>query len=479
MMESRFLFIIDNIQNLSNNEPIIIAFSGGIDSVCLLELFKKTSKRLIIAHLNHGIREKADQDEEFSRKVAKRGNCEFISEKADVTTFAKLNHLSIEEAARKKRYEFLFKIAREKGAKLIAVGHHADDQVETVMMHFLRGSGLSGLGGMREKSIIPEFDPNIMIIRPLLTFWRSEIENYCKINKLNYVVDETNFSEIYERNRIRNKILPYLNNLYPGLNNRIHKMANIIQNEDEFIKDQLQNSWNKCCLQVDDRFIQLDKFVFLELPLALKRRIIRKAVFTIKPDVRDLSFHNIDGLIHYLLKNKPGEIDLQENLIAVVGSKEIIIGSKSKGWIDILYPQLNETVEFNINEKKTINISNNWIFEFKNCSNEEMITNKKEDEFIVFLDADSIGNENIFLRYRIAGDRFQPLGMEKGSIKISDFFINKKLEKAARDRWPLVVNSYGEIIWLPGLRPGNKFRMKESTTRIIQFSINKHYSKEY
>jgi len=140
---------------------------------------------------------------------------------------------------------------------------------------------------------------------------------------------------------------------------------------------------------------------------------------------------------------------------------------------------LNETVEFNINEKKTINISNNWIFEFKNCSNEEMITNKKEDEFIVFLDADSIGNENIFLRYRIAGDRFQPLGMEKGSIKISDFFINKKLEKAARDRWPLVVNSYGEIIWLPGLRPGNKFRMKESTTRIIQFSINKHYSKEY
>lgn len=473
-MDERFLNIINNNLNLSSTEPLVIAFSGGIDSVCLLDLFKKTSMRLIIVHFNHGIRENADRDEKFSQEIAIRENCEFISEKADVNTFAKLNHLSIEEAARKKRYEFLFRIAREKGAKNIAVGHHANDQVETVMMHFLRGSGLSGLGGMREKSIIPEFDPNIMIIRPLLTFWRSEIENYCKINKLNYVVDETNFSEIYERNRIRNEILPYLNNLYHGLNNRIQKMANIIQHEDEFIKDQLQNSWNKCCLQVDNLFIQLDKLEFLELPLILQRRIIRKAVFTIKPDIRDLSFQNIDGLIYYLMKNKPGEIDLQENLIAVVGSKEIIIGSKSKEWIDILYPQLNETVEFNIKEIKTIKISNNWSFEIKNCSEREMKSNKKQDEFIVFLDADSIGNENIFLRYRIAGDRFQPLGMEKGSIKISDFFINNKLEKAARDRWPLVVNSSGEIIWIPGLRPGNKFRTKESTTRIIQFSVNQH-----
>src|SRR5690606_21541040 len=108
-----------------------------------------------------------------------------------------------------------------KGAKLIAVGHHADDQVETMLMHLLRGSGLTGLAGMKEITVIPEFDNEIKIIRPLLSFKRSEIEEYCAINNLEFVVDETNASDLYERNQIRHEIIPYLNERYPGLNQRL------------------------------------------------------------------------------------------------------------------------------------------------------------------------------------------------------------------------------------------------------------------
>lgn len=472
-MEKKFKNIIRNNINLTYTEPVIIAFSGGIDSICLLNLFSKTTNPIIVAHFNHGIRENADRDEEFSRNFAQQFNYEFVSAKEDVGTFARKNHLSIEEAARQKRYEFLFRIARKKGADKIAVGHHADDQVETVMMHFLRGSGLSGLSGMKEEAIIPEFDPKISIIRPLLSFWREEIKNYCDHNHLEYVVDETNLNDIYERNRIRLKILPFLNNLYPGLNSRIFNMANIIQNDDELIQKQIQISWDSCCILENHQFIQFEKLEFQKLSISIQRRIIRNAVDKINPEIRDLSYQNVENLLQFLNQNKPGEIDLQQNVIAVIGNNTLTLGSRFKEWIDIIYPQLNDTIKFDIKLDKLIRISSNWIFQINNWINTESIPMNKDNKYIVFLDADSFGNENIILRSRKDGDRFQPLGMDKGSIKISDFFINEKLEKSARDKWPLLVNSSEEIIWIPGFKPGNKFRIKKSTSRVIQFSISK------
>jgi len=169
----------------------VIGFSGGMDSVCLASLFLDTSMPIIIAHFNHSLRETANRDEEFSRDFAKKRNLPFYSEKGDVHQYAEEHHLSVEESARKMRYRFLFRIAKINKVEQIAVAHHADDQVETVFMHLFRGSGMAGLIGMKLETLIPEFSKDIKLIRPMLTFWRSEIEEYCKIKGLDFVEDES------------------------------------------------------------------------------------------------------------------------------------------------------------------------------------------------------------------------------------------------------------------------------------------------
>ena len=471
-MDIRFLNIIENNIKLTNTQPVVIAFSGGMDSVCLLNLFTKLEYPLIIAHFNHGIREHADRDEQFARMYAQQLRCDFVSEKANVLGFAKENHLSVEEAARKKRYDFLYRVARNNGAQCIAVGHHADDQVETLFMHLMRGSGLTGLAGMKEIALIPEFDVEIKIIRPLLSFWRYEIDEYCAKNNLDYVVDETNFSNLYERNRIRHEILPFLNEQYSGLNQRLLNLANVLQSEDELIQERLSKIWDSICLQQDSRFIRLNVSELKKQPLGLQRRIIRFVAFLLRPDLRDLSFKNIENLLNFMNKNKTGEIDLQDHLIALFTNQEIIFGSKSKDWIGLLFPQIFGQFKMEIGKSDYFEISENWLFQIELINDLSSIRIKTENEFTVLLDGEKI-NEFIVLRGKKDGDKFQPLGLENGSIKLSDFFINEKVVQAARKNWPLVTNPEDRIIWIPGYRPSHEFRVTDSTKNIIKMSVMK------
>jgi tRNA(Ile)-lysidine synthase len=443
-----------------------------MDSVCLLNLFTKLEYPIIIAHFNHGIREHADRDEQFARMYAQQLGCDFASEKANVLDFAKENHLSVEEAARNKRYDFLYRVARNNGAQYIAVGHHADDQVETMFMHLMRGSGLTGLAGMKEIALIPEFDVEIKIIRPLLSFWRYEIEEYCAINNLDYVVDETNFSNLYERNRIRHEILPFLNEQYSGLNQRLLNLANVLQSEDELIQERLSKIWDSICLQQESRFIRLNVSELKKQPLGLQRRIIRFVAFLLRPDLRDLSFKNIENLLNFMDKNKTGEIDLQDHLIALFTNQEILFGSKSKEWIGLLVPQIFGQFKMEIGKSDYFEISENWLFQIELINDLSSIRIKTENEFTVLLDGEKL-NEFIVLRGKKDGDKFQPLGLENGSIKLSDFFINEKVVQAARKNWPLVTNPEDRIIWIPGYRPSHEFRVTDSTKNIIKMSVMK------
>lgn len=471
-MDLRFLNIIKNNLKLSNTQPVVIAFSGGIDSVCLLNLFYKLENPLIIAHFNHGIRKNADLDERFARKLAKQLGCDFVSEKTDVKKYALENHFSLEEAARIKRYDFLYRIAKQKNALYIAVGHHADDQVETVFMHLMRGSGLTGLAGMKEITIIPEFDSDIKILRPLLSFWRSEIEEFCLKNNLEYVVDETNFSNLYERNRIRHEILPYLNERYCGLNQRLLNMTNVLQYDDELIQEHLSKIWESICLQQHPEFIRLSISELKNQPLGLQRRIIRFVAFSLRPDLRDLSFTNIETLLAFMYKNKTGEIDLHDHLIAIFTNQEILFGSKSKDWIGLLFPQVQGQLKIEIGQLDRFEISESWLFQVEMIKDSNNVQIKTENEFTVLLDGENIG-EFLVLRGKNDGDKFQPLGMEKGSVKLSDFFINVKVMQAAREKWPLVTNLEGEIIWIPGNRPAHKYRVTGTTKKIIKMSVLK------
>lgn len=469
-MDLQFHNIIKNKLKLTKQQRVVIAFSGGMDSVCLLDLFRKNKFPIIVAHFNHGIRRNADRDENFARDISRKFGLEFVSEKADVPIFAKENHLSLEEAARKKRYEFLFRIAREKGAQAIAVGHHANDQVETMMMHLLRGSGLSGLTGMREITVNPEFDSEIIIIRPLLTFWRSEIEEYCQNHDLEFVVDETNASDLYERNRIRHEILPFLIDRYPGLYQRLLNMSNVVHYENEIIQELFTEIWDQICLERHSQYIRIKKAGLLNQPLGIQRRVIRWVAFSLKPRLRDLSYKNVENILNFLVSDKTGEIDLQENLLAVVTQKEIIFGSRSKDWVGLLFPQLEIPKELKIGLDHSIEISDNWSFEVSIIQKSENILMKNDNKFCALLDAEVVGEE-IGLRVKRAGDRFQPLGMDEGTVKLSDMWINEKLLQAARKKWPLVINSNDEIIWIPGIRLHNRYRISDTTKNILKLTV--------
>lgn len=474
-MDIRFINIIKNNLKLSDFQPVVIAFSGGIDSVCLLDLFKKVKTPLIVAHFNHGIRENADLDEHFAKEISGIFGLDFVSEKGNVSKFAKENNLSLEEAARKKRYEFLFRIAHENGATVIATGHHADDQVETMFMHLMRGSGLTGLTGMKEITVLPEFDAEIKIIRPLLSFWRSEIEEYCTNNNLSYVIDETNYSDIYERNRIRLEILPYLNDRYPGLNQRLLNLTNVLKDEDEIIQGHISRIWNQIILEKHAQFIRVNKGNFIKLSIGIQRRLIRMIAFSLKPELRDLSFYNLENVINFLHLNKTGEIDLQSNLIALFVDQEIIFGSKTKLWIENLYPQLGNPKKINIDLDSVIEISENWFLHVEKIKNVNIFLAKEIDSFSAMFDAEKIGME-IALRVKRVGDRFQPFGLKKGNLKISDIFINEKFPQTAREKWPLVINSEDEIIWIPGFRLNHAYRVTETTKNILKLSVVKRKS---
>lgn len=471
-MEKRFCSKLKKELKIANQTPIVIAFSGGMDSVCLLNLFWKYNKNLIVAHFNHSLRDTAERDEIFSRKTAQELKLPFVTEKADVTSYANEKRLSIEEAARKLRYEFLYRVAQGYGSEYIAVGHHADDQVETVFMHLFRGSGLSGLSGMREISIIHEFSPHVKIIRPLLTFWRTEIEKYCEEKKLSFVVDETNALNIYQRNRLRNETIPALNQLYNKLNQRILNMAEIIQKEDDFFDDQTSRILDLVCDRIEKDFIQLNKKELSKQPLAIQRRLIRKVAIILKPDLRDLSFENVENLLQFVSVEKPGEIDLQENLYSIIDNDEIIIADKKSRWIDTLYPQVYEEFRVNADQIRIFEFPSNWYLELDFCTKTEINTLNQESPYQAYFDAEKIGLF-IFIRNRIPGDKFQPLGMTNGTMKISDFFVNFKLLKVARDHWPLILNSKKKIAWVPGFRQDHAFRVTDQTSKIMKMSMRR------
>ncbi|MFH2040471.1 MAG: tRNA lysidine(34) synthetase TilS, partial [Chloroflexota bacterium] len=212
----RLEFFLEHECKGLNLDPILVGVSGGPDSLCLLDVLVKAKRPVIVAHFNHLLRPESDQEAEHVKHMAQHYGLPFVTGSQDVKAFASKNGFSLEEAARKLRYRFLFAQAHKLGAMVIAVAHQADDQVETVLMHFLRGAGLNGLKGMIPVTLLPEFDPEIRLIRPLLRTWRKDIEAYCETHKLDTVEDLTNLDQTYFRNRLRHSLIPTMETYNPG-----------------------------------------------------------------------------------------------------------------------------------------------------------------------------------------------------------------------------------------------------------------------
>lgn len=460
---------------LNRNLPVIAGVSGGPDSLCLMNVLREAGYRIIVAHFNHKLRPDSDTDANIVEQTAARLNLVSVIHSGDVRAFAEAGKHSVEEAARILRYRFLMEQAHHFHAQAVAVGHTADDQVETVLMHFIRGAGLAGLKGMNYRTIIRTFDPDIPVVRPLLDVWREETVVYCASHGFRPRHDPSNASLDFFRNRLRHLLIPTLESYNPRFREVLWRTSRSLAGDYEILSGLLDEVWQKCVLQEKPDFIAFDLPALQSQSVGLQRNLIRRAMERLHSDQSDISYATLERASSFIAAGQRTRMDLQYDLhLLREGALLYVVAGEATLPIE-RWPQMPDaSPALPLKVPGTVTLSGGWKL---SCERWNIISlaleqaKSNEDPFQVWLDAQEI-SEDLELRVRRDGDRFEPLGMDGHEMKLSDFFINVKLPQRARDRWPLLC--MGEkVVWVPGYRPAHPFRLMESTRQALYFSITR------
>ncbi|MEX1246896.1 MAG: tRNA lysidine(34) synthetase TilS [Anaerolineales bacterium] len=450
------------------DQPLVLGFSGGPDSLALLHALHALGQRLILAHLDHGLRPESGQEAQAAEKTAASYGLPFFEERADVAAQAKADKIGIEEAAREARYRFLFRVAEQQAAPAVAVAHNADDQVETVLMHLLRGAGPAGLRGMAPRLLPNPWSAHIALVRPLLGLWRHEILDYCAANSLQPVMDISNQDLTLYRNRLRHELVPLLEGYAPGFKGRLVQTANVIAADQTLIETLVAQAWPRCLAQRGAGFLHFDRFSLLGEPLALQRGLLRKAFADLRPEQRDLDFAAVEralGLVQSA--GNTALVNWLADLYLLVEGDKIWIADWDAE-LPVVWPQAPENA-IHLEVPAELELNEGWWLQARATEQRSRGVRENQDDFQAWLDLDAAGEE-LILRRRHPGDRFQPLGMERGSVKLSDFFINVKLPRRAREAWPLVCRG-DEIVWVPGYRLAHPFRLQDGGRRALHLKL--------
>ena len=475
--------MLDNIEStlreecrLTKDRFIIAGVSGGPDSLCLMESLRSAGYRLIVAHFNHKLRPDSDADANTVEQAAGRLNLKWVIEKGNVREFAETEKLSIEEAARIMRYRFLMAQARRFNAQAVAVGHTADDQVETVLMHFIRGAGLAGLKGMTHRTIIPTFDSEIPIVRPLLDVWREETIVYCASHGLRPRYDPSNASIDFFRNRLRHLLIPALESYNPRLREVIWRTSRSLAGDYEIVTEVLDDAWNGVIAQESADFIAFNLSALTKHRVGLQRNLIRRAMERLHQKNIDVGFTTLKRATDFITDpERRTRMDLTAGLHLLREGPFVYVVAGSVTLPVERWPQLPEEMSvIPLRIPDQVDLSGGWTL---NCERWNIASlaldeaQSNDDPFQVWLDAREL-SDSLELRVRQEGDRFEPLGMDGHETKLSDFFINVKLPQRARDRWPLLC--MGEkVVWVPGYRPAHPFRLTDATRQALYFSLTR------
>jgi tRNA(Ile)-lysidine synthase len=472
MFDEMISFLNDEC-GLVPGEPILVGVSGGPDSLCLLDLLVRAQKDVFVAHFNHQLRSESDDEAEYVKTQAARYGLPFLCETQDVKVFAKENGFSIEEAARKLRYHFLFSQARKWEVPVIAVAHNADDQVETVLMHFLRGAGLSGLKGMTPVTQLPEFDPKIRLIRPLLHTWRKEIDSYCREFDLDPVQDPSNLDQTYFRNHLRHALIPEMETYQTGFKQTLLRSIASLAGDYKLINEVVDHFWKQSILEIGSGYLAFNFEALRSADEALLRNLIRRAAVRLNPGIRDVNFDGVQRIVRHIQNpaEQQGRIDLTDGIIVSKEGDHFYFANQNAELPVFHWPQVRGRIDMLTGSQ--MQLEGGWYFQIVKMEEiPDMDAIKmNSDPFQAWLDADRIG-QDLFVRNRKDGDRFQPLGMSNGSLKVSDLFINEKLPNRARRDWPLICMG-NEILWIPGFRSAHPYRITHLTRRILYLKLSR------
>jgi tRNA(Ile)-lysidine synthase len=468
--EKRTLDFMRDNRLVSRGDKVVVAVSGGADSVCLLHILRNIESELGIelhvAHLDHGLREGSScLDAQYVGELAEKLELPSTIEKRDVQNYWQKHRLSLEEAAREVRYQFLEEVVKKQGAASVAVAHTMNDHVETVLLHILRGSGLTGLVGLKQATILKykRVGP-LKVIRPLLWLNRDEVEAYCKESDLDYRTDATNESLTQTRNRIRLKLLPQLRRDFnPKIDDAIDRLSRLAADDVDFIEGEAKRAAAKLILS-DHNITLIDRASFLELRPALRRGVLRQLLSTELGSPKDVEATHIEDM-NQLAEGDTGQsINLPDKLTFVVGYSDLMLGRNLSKVIPL--PPLEG--QYLINIPGVTELSGWRVTATVIDSVGGMPTEKTEKPFTQYMDFDTTTN-SLTVRTRLAGDRFQPLGMSTEKT-LKDFLIDSKVPRTWRERVPIVVNP-GQIVWVAGYRLDDRIKVTPSTKRILRLEF--------
>ncbi|MCF6094686.1 tRNA lysidine(34) synthetase TilS [Microaerobacter geothermalis] len=451
---------------IQEGETIVVGVSGGPDSVALLHLLFQLSKRypmgLVAAHLNHSFRgEEADEDACYVKQLSDQLHLPSVIKKMDVPLFMEKTGLGPQEAARKLRYQFFLETARAWNAKKIALGHHADDQVETILMRLIRGTGSGGIQGIPERRSLGD---DVEVIRPLLSVWKNDLEAYCEIHQLHPRLDKSNLKSKYTRNKIRLEVIPLLESINPKVKENILHFQQQIKDDHAYIEKESkkillsvsqhggtnQNTGNRWVI----------KRSLKNYPVTLQRRVIKLILNYLFRGKTEISYVHIESVQHFIKENQSsGEIHLPMGLTVKREYDKVIffydngISARSETFQEELripgktyIPQINCTFNCYLHGENLGIIAsspNRAVFDY-----EQLIGNR------------------LWVRSRLPGDLMNPLGM-KGRKKLKNIFIDEKIPKEQREKIPVVVDEKGQILWVAGVKRSNMALVSPTTKKIL------------
>ncbi|MDT0558759.1 tRNA lysidine(34) synthetase TilS [Ichthyenterobacterium sp. W332] len=438
MLEDFQIHIDQNYAFLYDSK-IVVAISGGIDSVVLAYLCKSLSLNFSLAHCNFNLRgEESDADENFVLDLGEVLDVEVFIQNFDTEAYAKAQKRSIQMAARELRYDWFKELAEQLHFDYILTAHHADDNLETFLINFTRGTGLNGITG------IPEINDNI--VRPLLQFSREQIEDYAKGNNIKWREDSSNSSRKYLRNKLRHEVVPILKEINPQLLDSFQSTINNLNDTADIIEESLNAVAKRAIVNIDDTGItyKVSEFKKVNNPKAYLFEMFKNYGFTEWNDVVDLldaeTGKHVKSNTHRLIKH--GDVLILTSCHSERSEESLFIDSntrKAQTSLGLLI--------FNDSE------------ELKQHSDTKIYVDKTKLKF------------PLIVRHWKEGDRFSPFGM-KGQKKLSKFFKDEKYSLIDKEK-QLVLCSDDNIVWVIGKRLDNRFRVEDSTTDILEIELKK------
>ncbi len=451
---------------LERGDSVVVAVSGGPDSTALLlalnDLRDDYLLRLYIANFNHMFRgaEEAKKDRDYVSGLSQKLKLPLIFGKADVPKYAEETGLSLEEAAREKRYEFLLNTAKEVGAAKIAFGHTLDDQAETVLMRLIRGAGLGGLRGIPPSR---KMDGK-SIIRPLIEVWRSDVEEYLRAINIKPRQDITNTMTKFLRNRIRHELIAYLERYNPNIKETLVRNAQSLTYDYEVLADLIDKEFARCA-KVKNGSVKILLHDLKAERIGIRRGILRKAIEALKGDLRRIDYSHIEE-IDGLIEADRGALDLPGKIRAT-RTRDSILFHKMEG-AKRLQPKIRKRLSV---PGKTYVPELGLVFEAvlltKNAKTKVKFGRPNSVEY---MDYERLKCP-LYLRTREKGDRFKPLGMASEK-KLQDFYVDGKIPRLRRSSIPLIVSGR-KIIWVCGLRLSDEVKITSGTRRILKLSYKR------